>query len=406
MNKTFLIFKHEFFTTLIKGGFIVFTLIVPVIALLAIGISALVSGISKPAPVVQITSIGYVDEEGGFSQFTTQGSIKLVPYNTPDAATQAMVKGDVKDYFVIPADYTTSGEVNYYTLEKMLAPPTDVSAAIKNFLTDNLLAGKVPDSAVKVIESSLNLTATRLTTTGEVAPSQGGYGNLIIPGIFALLLVLSLGFSSAYLLQGLGEEKENRLIEVLLSSVSTRQLLTGKVIGLGLAGLVQVVVWLISFPLLLKLSSSTFGGFFSSIQLPPFFILLGVIYFILGYAVFAVIAAGAGAVSPSAREGQQLASIFTLIAVSPLWFSSAIITFPDSPAWVVLSIFPLTAPVVMMLRLGLTEIPVWQLAASTLAMIAFIIAALFVAIRIFRVYLLMYGKRPSLKEVFRNLGNK
>jgi ABC-2 type transport system permease protein len=203
----------------------------------------------------------------------------------------------------------------------------------------------------------------------------------------------------------LGEEKENRLIEVLLSSVSTRQLLFGKVLGLGAAGLVQVAVWLVSLPLLLALASSVFGGFFSGIQIPANFIVLGLVYFLLGYALFAVLSAATGAVSPSAKEGQQLASIYTLLSVAPLWFSSTLILFPNSPVWVALSIFPITAPVVVMFRLGLTAIPAWQVAVSIAVMLLFTTGMLLVAVRIFRTYLLMYGKRPGLGVILRSLRN-
>jgi ABC-2 type transport system permease protein len=403
MNRTVLIFRHEFITTLKRTGFIIMTLIIPVIALLAIGISVLISGASQPSPVQVTSRIGYVDEGGQISQAATVGNIRLVSYNTAENAFQAMVRGEIGEYFVIPADYIATGRVDRYTLEKQLAAPPEIAAAIKDFLTNNLLAGKVPAATINTIEAPLDLVTTRLDASGGVAADQGGYGNLIIPGIFSILLVLSLTFSSTYLLQGLGEEKENRLIEVLLSSVSTRQLLTGKVLGLGAAGLVQVLVWLVSAPLLLFLAQSTFGGFFTAIQIPANFILLGVVYFILGYSLFAVLSTGAGAVSPSAREGQQLASIFTFIAVSPLWFSSAIIAFPDSPVWVGLTIFPLTAPVVVMLRLGLTDIPVWQLAASMVVSIISILGLLAIAVRIFRTYLLMYGKRPGLGTIIRSL---
>lgn len=404
MNKTFLIFKNEFITTLRRTGFIIMTLILPVLILLAIGISQIVAGAAKPQ-VIEVTTIGYVDQAGGFNQFTTQGNINLVPFGTSQSAFQAMVSGNIKEYFVIPSNYSTTGLINRYTLEKQPAAPLDVSAAMKSFLTNNLLTGKVPPATINVVEYPLNLVSTRLTPAGEVAPEQGGYGNLIIPGIFAVLLVLSLTFSSAYLIQGLGDEKENRLMEILLSSVSARQLMTGKVLGLGAAGLVQVAVWLISLPLLLSLATSTIGGFFSSIQIPPNFIILGLIYFILGYLLFAVLSAGTGAISPSAREGQQLSAIYTIIAISPLWYASAIINFPNSPIWTVLTIFPLTAPVVVMFRLGLTDIPTWELAVSILVLMISIIGLLLISVRVLRTYLLMYGKRPSFKEIFRNLKN-
>jgi len=401
MNKTLLIFRHEFLHTIKRKGFIIMTLIVPLLALLAIGVFQLISGIAKPT--VEITTIGYVDESGGFQQYTSQGNITLVCFDTSDDATKALVKGDIKEYFVIPSDYVSIGVISRYTLEKQLDAPADITAAIKNFLLSNLLGGRIPPETIDRVEAPLNLVTTRLTETGAVAPEQGGLGNLIIPGVFSLLLALSIIFSSTYLLQGLGEEKESRLIEVLLSSVSARQLLIGKVLGLGVAGLVQVVVWVVSAPLLLNLASSSIGGFISTIQLPANFLVLAVVYFILGYLLFAVLSAGIGAISSNSREGQQLIGIFTIPLLIPLWFGSLLIAFPNNPIWVVLTIFPLTAPVEVIIRLGVSDIPAWELAASIAVLALSIIGGLLLTAKVFRTYLLMYGKRPNLGEIVRSL---
>ncbi len=402
MNKTLLIFRHEFRNAIKRKGFIIMTLIVPVLGLLGIGIFSLVSTGAGPT-VVEITTIGYVDEIGGFDSYTTQANIELVSFDTQDEATVALINYEVKEYFVIPEDYTSTGVINRYTLARELETPKATVTAIKNFLTSNLLAEKVPPDTIELVEKPLGLVTTRLTETGEVATEQGGFGNLIVPGIFSLLLALSLQLSCVYLVQGLGDEKESRLIEVLLSSVNTRQLLVGKVLGLGVAGLVQVVVWLASLPLLLNLASSTFGGFFGAIQLPASFLVLGIVYFVLGYSLFAALSAGVGAISPSAREGQQLIPMFTLLLFVPLWFSSILFIFPNSPLWTVLTILPVTAPIAVMLRLGVSGVAVWELAVSITVLALSVILVMFLAIRVFRAYLLMYGKRPSWGEVFRSL---
>jgi ABC-2 type transport system permease protein len=401
MNKTLLILRHEFRHTARRRGFIIMTLIVPLIALLLIGVGQLISGIARPT--VEAATIGYVDELGGFQQYTSQGNITLVRFDTQDDATDALVKGNVSEYFVIPSVYISTGVINRYTLEKQLAASPAVTAAIDNFLVSNLLTGKVPEATIARIEAPLNLVSTRLTETGAVAPEQGGYGNFVIPFVFGILLALSIIFSSTYLLQGLGEEKENRLIEILLSSVSARQLLTGKVMGIGAAGLVQVGIWAISAPLLLKLAASSIGGFVSTIQLPANFIVLAVVYFILGYLLFAVISASVGAISSGSREGQQLVGVFAIPLLIPLWFTSLIMFFPDNPIWVFFAIFPLSAPVEVIIRLGVSAIPAWQLVASIAVLVLSIIGILFLTIRIFRTYLLMYGKRPGMGEVLRNL---
>jgi ABC-2 type transport system permease protein len=398
MSKTWIIFRHEFRHTIKRVGFIIMTLIVPVIALLAIGIFHLVSMIIEPSEAEK-TTIGYVDEVGGFDQYTTQGFIELVRYDTQDDATNALINDDVSEYFIIPGDYTSTGVINHYTLEKQPETPPATAAAIKNFLTSNILTGKVPPETIYVIESSLNLITTRLTETGDIATEQGGWGNVLVPGIFSFMLAFSVIFSASYMLTGLVDEKENRLIEVLLSSVSTRQLLTGKVLGLGAAGLIQVAIWLVSLPLLLNLASSTFGGFFIGIQLPGNFIVLGLIYFILGYLFFVVVAAGIGAISTNNREGQQLITILTMPVFIPFWFGSLLFIYPDSPIWVVLTIFPITAPVTTMLRLGVSGVPAWELALSIIVLALCTIGGLFLVIKVFRTYLLMYGKRPKIGEV-------
>ena len=401
MNKTRLIFRHEFLHAIKRKGFIILTLIVPVLALIGIGVFQLVS--TDEPPVVETVTIGYVDEAGGFDQYTTQGYIELLRFSTQDTATAALINGDVYEYFVIPSDYLSTGAINRYTLERQLETPPIISTAIKNFLTSNILADKVPPETIYRIEAPLDLVTTRLTETGEAATEQGGYGNVIIPAIFGLLLALSLQAASLYMVEGLGDEKESRLIEVLLSSVSPRQLLTGKVLGLGAAGLVQVVVWLASLPLLLNLASSTIGGFFGTIQLPANFLVLGIVYFVLGYLLFAALSAGVGAISSSAREGQPVAMIYALLVFVPLWFASLLFIFPDSPIWTVLTIFPITAPIEVMLRLGVAGIAAWELVTSLAVMVLAIIGALALSVKAFRVYLLMYGKRPAWGEIIRNL---
>jgi ABC-2 type transport system permease protein len=401
VNKTLLIFRHEFLHTIKRTGFIVLLLALPVLALLGIGILNITSGIAKPP--TEVTKIGYVDEAGGFDQSITQGSITLVRFDTTEAATQALIKKDITEYFVISPDYISEGIIKRYTAQREVTPPDATTSAIKNFLSSNLLAGKVPTSTIDRVEAPLKLVTITLTSTGEVASEQGGLTNLIIPGIFGLLLALSLTFSSSYVLQGLGEEKENRLMEILLSSVSTRQLIIGKVLGIGTAGLAQIVVWVITIPLLLNLASSSIGGFISTIQIPSNFLVLGVAYFVLGYLLFAVLSAGVAAISATVREAQGLAAIFTLFAVAPFWFYSLIMLFPNSPIWVVFSIFPFSAPVLVMLRLGMTGVPVWQLAVSIAVLVLSIAGGLLLAAKLLRTYILMYGKRPNWGEIFRAL---
>ena len=247
------------------------------------------------------------------------------------------------------------------------------------------------------------MSSTTLDSSGQVAEEQGGFTAFIVPYIFSILLIMSIFTSSGYIVQGLGEEKENRIMEVLLSSVSPRQLITGKVLGLGSAGLIQIVIWLVSARFIAGMASSTIGGMLSSLQVTTEFLVISLIYFVLGYFLFAIIMAGAGSIGATARESQQLSVMFTLAAVAPLWFAVAITENPDGAISQALTMFPLTAPVTVMLRMGLGDIPVWQYAVSMGLMVLTIIGLLFLVAKIFRVFLLMYGKTPKMGEIIRYL---
>lgn len=218
-----------------------------------------------------------------------------------------------------------------------------------------------------------------------------------------MLLAFALMFGGSSLISGLAEEKESRLIEVMLSSVSIRQLLVGKILALGTAGLIQVLVWVISIPLLLNLVSSRYGGFMSDIQMPTTILVLGIVYFILGYLLFAVLSVGVGAISANAREGNQLSMFYLQASFVPLWFSSLLFPFPNSPVWVFFTLFPLTSPIQTILRLGFSEVPTWQIVTGIGVLVFSIVAGLYLVIKIFRVYMLMYGNRPSVMEIVHTL---
>jgi ABC-2 type transport system permease protein len=402
MNKTYLVFRHEFAQAIKRVGFIVLTLIVPVLALLAIGIYQLVSTLTKPS-VNEVTIVGYVDEIGIFTDQTDQELIKLIPFASKKDATRALLSEEVSEYIVIPSDYISSGTIQRYTLTKEVTTPQVTAYLIKSFLTWNLLKDEVSPQIITSIVAPLNLEVTRLDESGDIAQEQGSIGNIIIPATYALLLSFALMLGTTSLITGLGEEKESRLMEVMLSSVSVRQLLVAKVLALGAAGLLQVVVWLTSAPLLLRLASSSFGGFLSQIQLPANFIVLGILYFILGYLLFAVLSVTLGGISSSTSEAQNLSMFYVMMLFIPLWFFGLLVSFPNSPIWVALSIFPITAPVQVMARLGVSDIPAWQILISIGVLALSIIGGFYSSIKIFRAFMLMYGKRPRLGEIIKAL---
>jgi ABC-2 type transport system permease protein len=394
-----LLIKHEFLATIRRKAFIILTIAFPVVALLGILAGQVIPKMITPS--VTIEKIGYVDNTGIFSGTLTENQLQLIQYNNVDAAKTALIKKDITDYFVIPVNYVATGLVQHYTLKNEITPSSAVQTVVRDFLLSNLLKGN-DVAIIDRAKSPMNIASITLTSTGAVAPRQGGFGALILPYIFSILLLIAIFTSSGYLLQGLGEEKENRVMEILLSSVSPKELLAGKVIGLGAAGLLQIVVWLISADFILKIASSSFGKVIGSLQVTPDFLILGIVYFILGYLLMAVLMAAVGSVSATAREGQQMSAFFIIPVLIPVYFMALIMEHPENIVVKILTFIPFTAPITVIVRLGLSQIPIWELGLSILILILTIWGCFVLATKLFRTYLLMYGKRPDLKAIIQS----
>jgi ABC-2 type transport system permease protein len=272
---------------------------------------------------------------------------------------------------------------------------------MEDFLLANLLSGEVSDEVLERAQTPLLLVSTRLDPeTGEIIPAESELAAFAMPYVFALLFMMSLFFTSGYLLQGVSEEKENRLIEILLSSVSARQLLSGKVIGLGAAGLMQIVVWLISAVALLAIAS-IFISLPEGLTIPIGLFIFGIIYFILGYLLFGILMATLGSIGSTARESSQWTTIIVMPSIIPVILIGLFIENPGHLIFTIFTLFPLTAPVAAIMKLSIGALPIWELLLSIAILIASILGAMWLAARVFRTFLLMYGNRPSLREMRR-----
>ncbi len=402
MHKTLVILRHEFIQTITRRGFIVMAIIFPLIMLLAIGVYQIVKSAGQGAPP-QTTTIGYVDNSGLLAAATGEyGTYKIVPFDTAAAATSALTSGNISEYIVVPADYLATGTATQYTEKKQLVISDTTLAVLRSFFQDNLLKGKVSPELLNRVQNPLAVQSIRLDETGQVAKDQGGFAAFVFPLVFGMLLIITIMTASGYLLQGLGEEKENRIMEVLLSSVSPQQLLVGKVLGIGAAGLIQMVFWLVTSLLIVRLAGSAIGGFFSQVTAPANIWVISLVYFILGYLLFAVLMAGLGAVASTAREGQQLSVIIVLPAILPFytWYIY-LQANPQSIIGTILTLIPLTAPMSVFVRLAASTIAPWEYAASITILLLSIVGGLWLAAKVFRVFLLSYGKRPKFNEIIR-----
>ena len=399
MNKVFLILKHEFWQTLKNRSFLILTLSLPLLAILGVGIYQGVQHWYHPGAPQEV-KLGYIDHTGMFGNFTSEPGVQFVLYTDEETAKDALLAKDIKEYFVIPADYVSSGVITRYTTSREVAPSTKTTGQITDFLLSNLLAEEVSPQVLERVKTPVLLASIRLNETGEIAPNQDVVSSYAVPIVFALLFIVSIFFASGFLFQSVTEEKENRVIEILLSSVSSGQLLVGKVLGLGAAGLIQVAVWFITAAIFSQVAQGIIPAL-SNLSIPASLIGWGLVYFVLGYLLLAALYAGIGSISATAREGQGWSTIFTLPAVSPIWFNYFLINSPEGAVSRALTFFPLTSPVAAMMRLATGAISAWELALSLIILAGSVVLTMWVAAKMFRVFLLMYGKRLALREIIR-----
>ena len=258
-----------------------------------------------------------------------------------------------------------------------------------------LKASGLSDEAL--VELLTPSTFESVTTTGEPVSEADVAASFFLPYAFTLIFILSIFITSGYLLQSVTEEKENRVVEIILSSIPALPLMAGKVLGLGAAGLTQVAIWVLTAIIALPLANQQFS---LNLGIPISTVLLGFVFFTLGYLSYGAIFAAIGALAPGAREGQQYGSFFGVLAVIPLIFSSVFLTDLSSPIVLVLCLFPLTAPAAMLEVLALSPSPPWALiVVSLIVQVLFVVVAVVASGRIFRATVLLYGVRPSARRI-------
>ncbi len=366
MAKVFIVARQEFMVILGRNSFRIFTALLPALGLIALVEVLIFQSVTEDREPEKATT-GYVDEAGFFARFQEQGVVQ--------------VKKEQRGIHLDDEGY----------------------AALEGFLLDNLLSGQLPEDLLARSRSPVLLTTLEVDEAGNPVEEPFKFGRFFFFIALGMMVIMSVFATSGYLLQGLSEEKENRIMEVLLSSVTPDQLMLGKLLGLGAAGLAQVLVWVTSGGILFVLFQNTALDL-PSVELPtPGLVALGLLYFLLGFAFFGALLGALGAVTTTQREAQQVTFIFILPGVAPLWLLTPILENPEGTLPRVLSFIPFTALVTAMVRLAMNAMGALDLVVSLGLLALGTALAVLLTLRLFRTYLLMYGRRPGVREILTTL---
>lgn len=410
MNKMLLVARWEFLATVTRRAYVFTVVAMPLLFALisAIPVLSTRSAATRSAgiPVGLVDPAGIVDlqlaarlaaerrgapEPGGGALPVRRDS--LVRYEDLQQALADLNARKVSAVYELDAGYLTSGEIKSYGRGGALFAGQRQGQVVDAIRASLLGTDVSDDKLARVYAPAARLQRFVVDSSGQTRPA-GRPSPFAGPFAVLMLLTMAIFFSAGFLQQGTVEDRQNRVMEVLLSSVTAEQLLVGKLLGLGAAGLLQVAFYL----LLIVVPGMTLLSVF---QVPMLSLLLSLVYFVIGYGLFACLMAGFGMIGRTPQETAQLSAVWTLTAVSPLWFIMAISAAPNGALARGLSYFPLTSPVTMILRVSLGSVPAIDVVVSVVVGALSIYGALIGAARIFRASTLMYGKRPNLPELVR-----
>ena len=401
MNKVLLVFKHEILVVVTRPSFLLTLIGLPLLGALVFTVFSRLNQSSTATNLVtqiiteaeSVEAEGYVDLSGIIQTLPPGISDKaLIAY--PDGATalQALQQGVIRSYYLVPADYLQSGQVIYNRPDFNPISAQGESDTFEWVLRYNLLGGN--SQLASLTYGPLDLE--KISLAPEPERDQENMLSFWLPYGVTLLFYIILMSAASLLLSSVAKEKENRVLEILMVSVTPRQLLAGKIAGLGVVGLLQTVTWAVVGRGLLSAGERTFN-LGDAFRLPPSFIFWAVVFFLLGYAVYASLMAGLGALVPNLREASQATLVVVFPLIIPLFLINFLIEQPNGLLALILSLFPFTAPVVMMLRLSATTVPWWQPALA--AVLLLLTAALVIrsVARIFRAQALLSGQPFKVK---------
>ena len=321
------------------------------------------------------------------------------------SAEHSLRSGAVNQVLVIPANYLETGNLRRYARSSNLFSSAE-ERPLTRWLVRNLLAGSADSLRIERVArpmSGMNLYTLNSRGGFDLKDDRRELLDFMLPFTFAMVLGLCIVIGGTYLLQGVSEEKESRILEALLCTVSPGELLAGKLLGLGAAGLTLVALWTA-----MSAGFATPALALANLKIPPHLLAVMVVYLLLGYLFYGSLMIGIGAVTNNMREAQQFAFMFTFANWVPIIMLTSIIGRPNGNLALGLSLFPPTAPVAMMMRMSVPEaaVPLWQVALSMGLLAGTAWLALVGSARVFRIGLLMYGKTPSLPEIVRWAGRR
>lgn len=421
MRKLFAVIQREYVTRIRTKGFIFGTLLMPVffifVTFAPAVFMAMKSEKSRHIAVLDLTDEVYdplvetLDEqmESGERMYqfdrvqTSADRLEIVKKDLKGKVNQGIIDA----YVIIPEDVFKENKIEYYSTKVTnFRENAELERAISRVVTRLRLerSGFVPDEVNQLVKG-VTLITFKIGPGGKEQRDVGL--NFAVTYIMIFVLYFALIFYGAMTMRSVVEDKNNRVIEVVLSAVKPFHLMAGKILGIGAVGLTQFFIWAVVASFVSLYSTNVIGIFLSNVgdvplpTIPVSQLIFFVLLFILGFFFYSTLYAGIGAIVNSDQEAQQLQWPVLAFLVLAFLLIFYIMGNPDSNAAIILSLIPMFSPIIMFMRISIHPPPAGQIAASLFILVLSVWVMIWVVARIFRVGILMYGKRPNLPEIMK-----
>ncbi|NPA92976.1 MAG: ABC transporter permease [Chloroflexi bacterium] len=395
-RKVFAVAEFEYRTNFRRWGYRLATFGLPILAaLVTLGLQWLSHRPNNTELITVDVSkpIGVLDQAHFLPQTLPEG-FERVP--SLEEGKKAVRSGQLLAVVVIPAGYPqTDAPLDVYTDTSMVTISPVVDERLTFLMAYAHTAGRLSEEELEALFTPPDTRYISLSS-GEGGQAQSA-NDFFSSYLLSVLYFISLFTVTGYLLQSVAGEKESRIVEVLLSSLTTSELLAGKLLGLGALGLTQIAVWGVSAVFLFNHLAQM-----PELQLSftPQFLAIALVVLLAGFLLFGILMAGLGSLGNNLRESQQYSAFFSILAVSPFMVNTLFFLNPNGLVPRVMSYFPWTAPIALLLRLSITPLPWWDIALSLFSIAVGVVISAWAGLRLFRVGILMFGKRPSWKEIW------
>jgi ABC-2 type transport system permease protein len=393
---------YEYQRNVFKKSFILLLLSVPAMIVFSIGLGIFLESLEdNPLPV------GYVDHAGVFAAASTapQNSstwstkyddpVEIIAFASEEGAAIALNAGTIQVYYVLPPEYAKSRRVEQIYIEK---PGENAERQFYDFMQLNLLSAQPTEIAHRAAAGT-DVTV-RSIDGSRMIPSGGPTFGLLAPLFITMAFLFMIMMSSGYTMSAIADEKENRTMEVLVTSISPTRLIAGKILGIVAIGLTLLFTWALVILIGIGVARQLGIGWFQDLSMDWSTILATIAIATPAYALAISLMTAIGAMVTTTQEGQSVSAIFFILHVVPFYISWSFINDPHGPLAVALSLMPFTALITISMRNLFTIVPAWQILVSMMVQIICTLGAFWLAGRSLRLGMLRYGQRLNWRSLF------